>query len=116
VNSVKSQIQFERYPGQIEVTHFEGESHFITFNALHGYRQPDSNLDPHFQDLSHDASLNTEPRELYLLDCDGPEFARKLEQYAKQMAPVFYEHEPSSFMKPTLILAAELSQQKEVRN
>lgn len=115
MNSVKSQVQFERYPGQIEVFHFEGEQpHTITFSALHGYRKHDSNLDPHFHGLGPDGSLNTDPRELYLLDCDGAEFSRKLEQYMKQMAPVFYEHEPSSFMKPTLTLAAELSAQKEV--
>ncbi|KAK2761572.1 hypothetical protein FQN54_001400 [Arachnomyces sp. PD_36] len=113
VNSVKSQVQFERFPGHIEVTHFEGEPHSMTFSAVHGYRQHDANIDPHFQDLSHDNPLNTDPRELYLLDCDGAEFSRKLEQYMKQMAPVFYEHEPSSFMKPTLILAAELSVSKE---
>lgn len=88
----------------------------MTFSALHGYRHHDSNLDPHFQDLGHDNPLNAESRELYLLDCDGAEFSRRLEQYMKQMASAFYEQEPSSFMKPTLILAAELSVQKEVWN
>lgn len=114
VNSVKSQVQFERMPGHIEVLHFEGEPHTMMFSALRGYRKHDANLDPHFQDLDPDSSFNSDSRELYLLDCDGAEFSRKLEQYMKQMAPLFYGHEPSSFMKPTLTLAAELSQQKEV--
>ena len=114
MNSVKNQVQFEHCPGRIEVTHFDEDSQFMTFSGLHGYRPDPSTLDPHFQDLGPDSQLHTGSQELYLLDSDIDDFTGKLEQYMKQMAHVFYDHEPSGFMKPTLILAAELGLKKQV--
>ncbi|KAL2221238.1 hypothetical protein M432DRAFT_651836 [Thermoascus aurantiacus ATCC 26904] len=113
VNSMKSHVNFEHYAGRIEVTHFEESSVFVTFSGLQGHKPPVSTLDPQLQGLGEDGHFHAPPQELYLLDGDADDLPGKLEMYIKKMVPFFIEREPSSFMKPTLSIAAELSQLKK---
>lgn len=111
---MKNHVNFEHYAGRIEVTHFEESSVFVTFSGLQGHKPPVSTLDPQLQGLGEDGHFHAPPQELYLLDGDADDLPGKLEMYVKKMGPYFYERETSTFMKPTLNLAAELSQQKKV--
>ncbi|KAL1985752.1 hypothetical protein VTN96DRAFT_7374 [Rasamsonia emersonii] len=113
VNSIKNQVNFEHYAGRVEATHFEESSVYVTFSALVGHKPVMSTLDPQLQALVEDGQFQGPTQELYLLDGDADDLPGKLEMYIKKMAPTFYEHEPSPFMKPTLNLAHELSQQKK---
>lgn len=112
-NSIKNQIKFEHYSGRIEVTHFEESNSFMTFSGLQGHRTSVSALDPQLQALGDD-QFSGPSQEVYLLDADSDDIPAKLEMYIKKNASYFYERETSPFMKPTLLLAAELSQGKKV--
>lgn len=114
MNSIKSQIKFEHYAGRIEVTHFEESMIFVTFSALQGHKPSVSALDPQLQGLGEDPQFQGPLQEVYLLDSETDDLAGKLELYIKKAAPFFYERELSDFMKPTLMLAAELGEQKKV--
>ncbi|KAJ5926632.1 hypothetical protein N7516_008405 [Penicillium verrucosum] len=111
-NSIKNQIKFEPYSGRIEVTHFEESNSFMTFSGLQGHRTSVSALDPQLQALGDD-QFSGPSQEVYLLDADSDDIPAKLEMYIKKNASYFYERETSPFMKPTLLLAAELSQGKK---
>ncbi|KAI9928802.1 hypothetical protein ASPWEDRAFT_168775 [Aspergillus wentii DTO 134E9] len=113
VSGVRNQIKFEHYAGRIEVTHFEESMVFVTFSGLQGHKPSVSTLDPQLQGLGEDPQFQGPLHELYLLDSDADDLPGKLEMYIKKTAPFFYERETSEFMKPTLMLAAELSQQKK---
>ncbi|KAI9722358.1 MAG: hypothetical protein M1812_001830 [Candelaria pacifica] len=104
---VKSQVQFQQASGRIEATHYYDLSIFITFSALEGQRPSTESLGENGQ-----LSLEDESRDLNLLDSDVDDLPGKLEQYMKKLAATFYDREPSSFMRPTLSLARELSVQK----
>ncbi|KAJ5135807.1 uncharacterized protein N7515_005085 [Penicillium bovifimosum] len=110
-NSIKNQIKFEHYSGRIEVTHFEESNSFMTFAGLQGHRASVSALDPQLQALGDD-QFSGPSQEVYLLDADSDDIPSKLEQYIKKNASYFYERETSTFMKPTLLLAAEINQEK----
>jgi hypothetical protein len=112
-NSIKNQIKFEHYSGRIEVTHFEESNSFMTFSGLQGHRTSVSALDPQLQALGDDQFAGPS-QEVYLLDADSDDIPSKLEMYIKKNASYFYERETSPFMKPTLLLAAELNQGKKV--
>jgi hypothetical protein len=112
-NSIKNQVKFEHYSGRIEVTHFEESNSFMTFSGLQGHRASVSALDPQLQGLGDD-QFSSPAQEVYLLDADADDIPSKLELYIKKNAHLFYERETSSFMKPTLMLAAEINQQKKV--
>lgn len=86
---------------------------FVTFSGLHGHRASVSTLDPQLQGLGDD-QFSGPPQDVYLLDSDSDDIPGKLEMYIKKTASFFYERETSAFMKPTLMLASELSQQKKV--
>ncbi|CAL5871053.1 uncharacterized protein PFLUO_LOCUS5297 [Penicillium psychrofluorescens] len=111
-SGIKNQVKFEHYAGRIEVTHFEESGVFVTFSGLQGHHASVSALDPQLQGLGDDHFSNPS-QEVYLLDSDADDIPGKLELYIKKTAPFFYEREASHFMKPTLILASELSQQKK---
>ncbi|KAL1853068.1 hypothetical protein Plec18170_005650 [Paecilomyces lecythidis] len=113
VSSVKSHVNFEHYAGRIEVTHFEDSSVFVTFSGLQGHKPAVSTLDPQLQGLGDDGQFHGPLHEIYLLDGDADDLPGKLEAYIKKMAPFFYERESSDFMRSTLHLAAELSEQKK---
>ncbi|KAA8652075.1 hypothetical protein EYZ11_005554 [Aspergillus tanneri] len=113
VSSIRNQIKFEHYAGRIEVTHFEESMVYVTFSALQGHKPSASTLDPQLQGLGDDSQFQGPLSELYLLDSDSDDLPGKLEMYIKKTAAFFYEREASDFMRPTLMLAAELSQQKK---
>lgn len=85
----------------------------MTFSGLQGHRSSVSALDPQLQALGDD-QFSGPSQEVYLLDADSDDIPNKLEMYIKKNASYFYERETSPFMKPTLLLAAELSQGKKV--
>ncbi|KAJ5767085.1 uncharacterized protein N7511_004701 [Penicillium nucicola] len=111
-NSIKNQVKFEHYSGRIEVTHFEESNSYMTFSGLQGHRASVSALDPQLQGLGDD-QFSSPTQEVYLLDADADDIPSKLELYIKKNAHLFYERETSPFMKPTLMLAAEINQQKK---
>ncbi|RHZ65558.1 hypothetical protein CDV55_104265 [Aspergillus turcosus] len=113
VSSIKNQVKFEHYAGRIEVTHFEESMVYITFSALQGHKPSMSTLDPQLQGLGDDPQFQGPLHELYLLDSDADDLPGKIEMYIKKTAPYFYERETSEIIKPTLMLASELSQQKK---
>ncbi|PWY83143.1 hypothetical protein BO94DRAFT_536624 [Aspergillus sclerotioniger CBS 115572] len=113
VSGIRNQIKFEHYAGRIEVTHFEESMVYVTFSGLQGHKASASTLDPQLQALGDDAQFQGPLHELYLLDSDADDLPGKIEMYIKKTAPFFYERETSDFMRPTLMLAAELSQQKK---
>lgn len=114
VSGIRNQIKFEHYAGRIEVTHFEESMVYVTFSGLQGHKASASTLDPQLQALGDDSQFQGPLHELYLLDSDADDLPGKIEMYIKKTAPFFYERETSDFMRPTLLLAAELSQQKKV--
>lgn len=114
VSSVRSQIKFEHYAGRIEVTHFEESMIFVTFSGLQGHKPSVTALDPQLHGLGEDPQFQGPLHEMHLLDSDADDLPGKLEMYIKKTAPFFFEREASDFMKPTLLLAAELSQMKKV--
>lgn len=85
----------------------------MTFSGLQGHRASVSALDPQLQALGDD-QFSGPPQEVYLLDAESDDIPSKLEVYIKKNASYFYERETSSFMKPTLLLAAEINQEKKV--
>ncbi|RAL11446.1 uncharacterized protein BO97DRAFT_470928 [Aspergillus homomorphus CBS 101889] len=113
VSGIRNQVKFEHYAGRIEVTHFEESLVYVTFSALHGHKSSASTLDPQLQGLGDETQFQGPLSELYLLDSDADDLPGKIEMYIKKTAPYFYERETSEFMRPTLMLAAELSQQKK---
>ncbi|BCR97434.1 uncharacterized protein AKAW2_30753S [Aspergillus luchuensis] len=113
VSGIRNQIKFEHYAGRIEVTHFEESMVYVTFSGLQGHKAPASTLDPQLQALGDETQFQGPLHELYLLDSDADDLPGKIEMYIKKTAPFFYEREASDFMRPTLLLAAELSQQKK---
>ncbi|PYH88686.1 hypothetical protein BO71DRAFT_128881 [Aspergillus ellipticus CBS 707.79] len=113
VSSIRNQIKFEHYAGRIEVTHFEESGVFVTFSGLQGHKPSASTLDPQLQALGDDSQFQGPLHELYLLDSDADDLPGKIEMYIKKTAQFFYERETSEFMRSTLQLAAELSQQKK---
>jgi hypothetical protein len=114
VNSIKNQIHFEHYAGRLEATHFETSSVYVTFSALVGHKSSVPTVDPQLDGLAEYTQFEGPTQELYLLDGDTDDLPGKLELYIKKMGPLFYEQEPSEFMKSTLNMAAELSLQKKV--
>ncbi|KAB8069081.1 hypothetical protein BDV29DRAFT_58408 [Aspergillus leporis] len=113
VSGVRNQVKFEHYAGRIEVTHFEESMVYVTFSALQGHKPSTSTLDPQLQGLGDDTQFQGPLHELYLLDSDADDLPGKLEMYIKKTAQFFYEREASEVMRPTLLLASELSQQKK---
>ncbi|KAH0536151.1 hypothetical protein FGG08_006955 [Glutinoglossum americanum] len=106
INRAKSRVHFRSSGGQIEATHYSDSNVSVTFLALEGRKPLD---DPGF---NHDKPDNVK-QELVVLDSESEDLPAKLEQYLKKMSQTFYERELSSFMKPTLRIAAELSNQKK---
>lgn len=114
VTSIKSQVKFDHFNGRLEITHFEDSDIFVTFSGLLGQKASVSALDPQLQGLGEDPQFQGPTQELYLLDSETDDLAGKLEMYIKRAAPFFYERELSEFMKATLMLGAELSDEKKV--
>jgi hypothetical protein len=108
ISRAKSRVHFQSSGGQIEATHYSDSNVSVTFLALEGRKPLD---DPGF---NHDKPDSTK-QELVVLDSESEDLPAKLEQYLKKMSQTFYERELSSFMKPTLRIAAELSNQKKVQ-
>ncbi|KAL4874819.1 hypothetical protein BJY04DRAFT_203121 [Aspergillus karnatakaensis] len=113
VSSIRNQVKFDHYAGRIEVTHFEESLVFVTFSGLQGHKASTSTLDPQLQALGDDPQFQGPLQEIYLLDSDQDDLPGKIEMYIKKTAPFFYEREASEVMRPTLLLAAELAQQKK---
>ena len=114
MSNIKSQVKFDHYAGRIEVTHFEESMIFVTFSALQGHKASVSTLDPQLQGLGDDPQFQGPLQEVYLLDSDADDVSGKLEMYIKKAAPFFYDREPCEVVKSTLMLAAELSEEKKV--
>lgn len=112
VSQAKGQVQFAPVPGRVEATHFVETSTFATFAMLKGQKPAADELDPAL--FENGAVPTTSPADLYLLDSDTDDLCGKLEQYMKRLAPVFYESEPSPFMKPTLMQACNMSVNQKV--
>ncbi|KAH0551082.1 hypothetical protein GP486_007570 [Trichoglossum hirsutum] len=106
ISRAKSRVHFQSSGGQIEATHYSDSNISVTFLALEGRKPLD---DPGFD---RDKPDNTK-QELVVLDSESEDLPAKLEQYLKKMSQTFYERELSSFMKPTLRIATELSAQKK---
>ncbi|KAL3480227.1 hypothetical protein BJX99DRAFT_220945 [Aspergillus californicus] len=113
VGSIRNQAKFEHYAGRIEVTHFEESMVFLTFSGLQGHKASTSTLDPQLQGLGDETQFQGPLQELFLLDSDSDDLPGKIEMYLRKTAPFFYEREASDTVRPTLMLAAELAQQKK---
>ncbi len=110
VRNIKDHVQLQRFPGQIEATHYRDSPVYAIFNALEGRRPQANRLAPAIDPALTGDALP----ELLLLDSDGDDLPGKLETYTKKMTSTFVDREPSSFMNPTLRFALELSDQKKV--
>lgn len=107
VNSARSQIQFRSSPFQIEASHYPENNVFATFNALEGHEiSLDGNIDP---GLNGNFNMNT----FRILDSENDDVPSKLEAYMKRTMSVFFENEPSQFMRVTLTTAYDISIQKQ---
>lgn len=87
---------------------------FLTFPGLQGHKASASTLDPQLQALGDETQFQGPLQDVYLLDTDQDDIPAKIEIYIKKIAPFFYEREASDVMRPTLMLASELAQQKKV--
>lgn len=96
------------------MTHFEETPIFIAFSGLHGQKHPISALDPQLQALAEETHFEEASHDIYMLDNDTDDLPGKLDVYMKRAASLFFEREISEIMRPTLLLADELSKQKKV--
>lgn len=87
---------------------------FVTLAGQQGHKASASTLDPQLQGLGDETQFQGPLQEIYLLDNDMDDIPGKIEMYIKKAGPFFYEREASDVMRPTLMLAAELAQQKKV--
>ncbi len=112
ISHAKSEVQFLPATGCIEATLYYDTHVFVTFSALEG-RKPST--ESQGENGQANMELEYDSRELNLLDGDVDDLPGKLEQYMKKMAAIFYDREPSPFVRATLSLAKELSVEKKVR-
>lgn len=109
VNSAKTQVPFRESPCQIEASHYPENSVFATFNALEGQELSlDGNIDPGLN-----GNFNINMNTIRILDIDNDDVPSKLEAYMKRTMSVFFENEPSQFMRGTLSTAYDISIQKQ---
>ncbi|KAL4997142.1 hypothetical protein BDV10DRAFT_97290 [Aspergillus recurvatus] len=113
VSSIRNQVKFDIFAGRIEVTHFEESMVFVTLAGQQGHKASASTLDPQLQGLGDETQFQGPLQEVYLLDNDMDDVPGKVEMYIKKAGPFFYEREASDVVRPTLMLAAELAQQKK---
>ncbi|KAL4976793.1 hypothetical protein BDW66DRAFT_134307 [Aspergillus desertorum] len=113
VSSIRNQVKFDIFAGRIEVTHFEESMVFVTLAGQQGHKASASTLDPQLQGLGDETQFQGPLQEVYLLDNDMDDIPGKVEMYIKKAGPFFYEREASDVIRPTLMLAAELAQQKK---
>ncbi|KAI9828243.1 MAG: hypothetical protein M1826_006069 [Phylliscum demangeonii] len=109
VRRVKNQVHFHHFSGRIEAKHYLDSPVCIECNALEG-RTPQSTSSLNLPD---GFPLEDGSQEVLLLDPDSDELPGKLESYTQRMAEIFIDRETSSFMKPTLKYALELSHQSK---
>ena len=96
----KAQFEFRPSSVQIEASHHPEVSIFASFPVNEGSTPAISQIDPGLDNqLSHET--------VYQLDTDNIDIGAKIEAYARQMRDVFFEHEPSNFMRVTLGSAAD---------
>ncbi|KAJ5893970.1 hypothetical protein N7495_005661 [Penicillium taxi] len=113
ISAIKSQIKFEHYGGRIDVTHAEESGvMFMTATGLQGHRTSNSALDPQLQAIG-DQQFSGQSQEIYLLDTDAEDVTGKLEIYLKKSTSMFIDRETSPLIKPTMLMAAELLQEKK---
>ncbi|KAL6239822.1 hypothetical protein BDW75DRAFT_197477 [Aspergillus navahoensis] len=113
VSSIRNQVKFDIFAGRIEVTHFEESMLFVTLAGQQGHKASASTLDPQLQGLGDETQFQGPLQEVYLLDNDMDDIPGKVEMYIKKASLFFYEREASDVIRPTLMLAAELAQQKK---
>jgi hypothetical protein len=107
IQSIKQKMKFEPSAKQIEASHYPETRIFASFGALEGQStEPERNIDPNLAhgDLSTNDLVN--PR---ILDNDNDDLPMKTEAYMKRMSSVFFDKEPSHFMKVTLSTAHVLA-------
>ncbi|KAF2842457.1 hypothetical protein M501DRAFT_948964 [Patellaria atrata CBS 101060] len=100
----KSQAQFQPSHGRMEATQFPKSCIYATFMYLKGQRESTDLIDPSLSETG-DSSFS-----LGMLDTDKDDVGGKLENYIKRLAfPAYFESEPSTLMKPTLMQAYQMS-------
>ncbi|TQS34319.1 hypothetical protein Golomagni_05302 [Golovinomyces magnicellulatus] len=107
INNMKSHCTFQPSTQQIELSHYPETSIYATFNSLEGHDvSSDGNIDPCLNE-------STGSNFLRILDYDNDDLASKLEIYSKRISNIFYEREPSPFMRTTLNFAKDLATAKK---
>jgi hypothetical protein len=97
----KGQMLFRFSSVQIEASHHPDTNFFASFPLYEGSAPMAGQIDP-----SLDGNL---PQEVvYQIDTDSTDIGTKIDAYTKQMRDVFFEHEPSNFMKITLGFAVNV--------
>ncbi|OAX79731.1 hypothetical protein ACJ72_05950, partial [Emergomyces africanus] len=112
ISNVKSQLPFDLGIGRIEIFHFDCQPpKFITFSALHHQMEPPPNVDPDLPASTSDGELKVQvQQDIRILEGDIDELSAKVETYIKTMATLYFESEPSTFVKESVTLAWELYQ------
>lgn len=109
ISHIKAQYSFEPSTQRIEATHFP-ESHIssVVFSTIRGHSL--STYSAHRHPLSHNDVLVG--NYLDILDQDADDIGGKLDLYIKRISHAFFENESSPIMRPTLLLAMDLTHQK----
>jgi hypothetical protein len=112
VGAEKEQVQFRFTSVQIEASHHPDANIFASFPVFEGLAPEAGQIDP---------SLDRNPSQevVYLIDTEHIDIGPKVDAYTKQMRDVFFQREPSNFIRTTLGYAVnvltELKKDKEFR-
>ena len=101
----------QEYSGQVEITHDLNRGDCISCHALTG-RSESSQHNGYLDGEAH--GPNTFEDITILVDSTDEDLPTKVDLYAKRLAPLLYNEEPSIFMNSTLSLASKLSIEKNV--
>ncbi|KAF8857907.1 hypothetical protein BDZ45DRAFT_623103 [Acephala macrosclerotiorum] len=105
-SSLKGRVVFKQSACTIEASQYPETTVFATFNTLHGQVQKEGNIDPGLGAEINSSSLR-------ILDEANDDLPSKLEAYMKRISNVFYDREPSRFMRITLATAHALAIQSQ---
>ena len=109
ISQIKAQYLFEPSAPRIEATHFpESQIPPAVFSASRGHPSSNPSAGPHSVPLN-DVQAG---EDLELLDQDADDIGSKLDLYIKRISRAFFENESSPVMRPTLLLAMDLTHQK----
>ncbi|EHK97360.1 hypothetical protein M7I_6870 [Glarea lozoyensis 74030] len=101
IEAEKEHVTFRFSAVQIEASHHPEANIFAAFPLYEGSAPVVGQIDP---------SLDRTPSQetIYMIDTDVIDIGPKIDAYTKQMRPVFFQNEPSNFMRTTLGFAVEV--------